>query len=127
MWLGHIQQEFQAVKADWPAHDLWEWLKKGYTLQNTAIRWATITSIDELTYATCKNMPEYRSKYYALKASIKEQNIYHHRRYIEDSDAQQSWSRVDSFQTGQLHFHKDAFLCDRVLPNALSVIVLLEN
>ncbi len=75
MSLGHIQQEFQAVKTDWLAHDLWEWLKKRYTLQNTASKWATITSIDELTYATCKNMAEYRSKYYALKASIKEQSI----------------------------------------------------
>ena len=25
--LGHIQQEFQAVKTDWLTHDLWEWLK----------------------------------------------------------------------------------------------------
>ena len=71
MGLGYIQQEFQAVKTDWAAHDLWEWLKKKYNLQNTASKWATITSIDELTYATCKNMAEYRSKYYALKASIK--------------------------------------------------------
>ena len=75
MCLGHIQQEFQAVKTDWLAHDLWEWLKKRYILQNTASKWATITSIDELTYATCKNMAKYRSKYYALKASIKEQSI----------------------------------------------------
>ncbi len=36
MCLGHIQQEFQAVITDWLAHDLWEWLKKRYTLQNTA-------------------------------------------------------------------------------------------
>lgn len=75
MCLSHIQQEFQAVKTDWLAHDLWEWLKKRCTLQNTASKWSTITSIDELTYATCKNMAEYRSKYYALKASIKEQII----------------------------------------------------
>ncbi len=75
MSLGHIQQEFQAVKTDWLAHDLWKWLKKRYTLQITAGKWATITSIDELTYATCKNMAEYRSKYYALKDSIKEQSI----------------------------------------------------
>ena len=75
MCFGHIQQEFQAVKIAWPAHNLWEWLKKRYTLQNTASKWATITSIDKLTYATFKNMAEYRSKYYTLKASIKEQNI----------------------------------------------------
>ena len=31
MCLTHIQQEFQAVKTDWLAHDLWEWLKKRYT------------------------------------------------------------------------------------------------
>ena len=35
MCLGHIQQEFQAVKTDWLAHNFWEWLKKRYTLQNT--------------------------------------------------------------------------------------------
>lgn len=75
MCLGHIQQEFQAVKTDWLAHELWEWLKKRYTLQNTASKWATITSVDELSYASCKNMAEYRSKYYALKASILEQKI----------------------------------------------------
>lgn len=75
MCLGHIQQEFQAVKTDWAAHNLWEWLKKMYTLQNTPSKWATIISIDELTYDTSKNMAEYRSKYYALKASIKAQSI----------------------------------------------------
>ena len=31
--------------------------------------------MNELTYATCKNIAEYRSKYYVLKASIKEQSI----------------------------------------------------
>lgn len=31
--------------------------------------------MDDLSYASCKNMAEYRSKYYALKASITEQSI----------------------------------------------------
>ena len=75
MCLGHIQQEFEAIKTEWVAHDLWEWLKKRYTLQNAAGKWATISSIDELSYASCKNMAEYRSKYYALKASVVEQKI----------------------------------------------------
>ena len=75
MCLGHIQQEFQALKTKWLAHKLWKWLKKRYTLQNTTSKWIIIVSIDELTYATCKNMAEYRSKYYTFKASIKEQNI----------------------------------------------------
>ena len=44
MCLGQIQQESQAVRADWAAHDLWEWLRKRYTLQNTASKWATIFS-----------------------------------------------------------------------------------
>ncbi len=34
-----------------------------------------MTSIDELTYSKCKNMEDYRSKYHALKVSIKEQSI----------------------------------------------------
>ncbi len=68
MCLGHIEQKFQTIKTDWSAQDFWEWWKKRYTLQNTASKWATITSIDELTYAMCKNMAEYRSKYYTLKA-----------------------------------------------------------
>ncbi len=67
MCLGHIQQEFQTVKTDWLPNNLWEWLKKRYPLQNIAIKWETIISIDELTYPTCKNMAEYRSKYYSLK------------------------------------------------------------
>ena len=75
MCAPHIQQEIQAVKTDWLAKDLWEWLKQRYTLQNTASKWATIVSMDDLSYANCKNMAEYRSKYYALKASIKEQSI----------------------------------------------------
>lgn len=44
MCLSHIQQEFQTVKDDWMAHDLWEWLTKRYTLQDTASQWATIIS-----------------------------------------------------------------------------------
>lgn len=75
MCLGHIQQKFQAIKIDWLAHDLWKWLKKRYTLQNTASKFATIISIDELTFATCKNIAKYQSKYYIFKASIKEQRI----------------------------------------------------
>ena len=75
MCLGHIQQEFQAVSTNWTAHALWEWLKKRYTLQNTASKWSTIISVDERFYASCKNMAEYRSKYYSLKASISEQKI----------------------------------------------------
>lgn len=75
MCAPHIQQEIQAVKTDWLAEDLWKWLKERYTLQNTASKWATIVSMDDLSYANCKNMAEYRSKYYALKASIKEQSI----------------------------------------------------
>lgn len=58
MCFGHIQQELQAVKTDWPAHDLLEWLKKRYTLQNTASNWATITSIDELTYCGGVGVPQ---------------------------------------------------------------------
>ncbi len=31
-YIGHIQQEFHTVKMDWLAYDLWEQLKKSYTL-----------------------------------------------------------------------------------------------
>lgn len=56
--------------SDLGAHDLWEWLNKRYTLQNTASKWATIISVDEISYASCKKMVKYLSEYYALKASI---------------------------------------------------------
>lgn len=46
-----------------------------YTFQNTVSKSVTITFIDELIYATCKNLAKYYSKYYAFKASIKDQNI----------------------------------------------------
>lgn len=36
MCLNHIQKDFQAIKTSWEAHNLWEWLKNRYTLQNTA-------------------------------------------------------------------------------------------
>lgn len=39
------------------------------------IKRATLISIDELYYANCKNMAEYHSKYYLLKANISEQKI----------------------------------------------------
>lgn len=50
-------------------------MKKRYILQNTASKWATFTFIDKLTYAICKNIAEYHSKYFTLKTSIKKQNI----------------------------------------------------
>lgn len=75
MCFSNIQQEFQVVKTDWLALDLWEFLERRYNLQNTPSKWAAITSIDKLTYATFKNMVEYHSMYYILKASIKEQRI----------------------------------------------------
>ncbi len=73
--LGHVQQEFQNVKTEWLAHDLLEWLKKRYNLQNTVSKWATITSIDELTCTSYKKKAEYRLKYYFFKASIKKNSI----------------------------------------------------
>lgn len=75
MCLGHIQQRFQAIKSDLEVHGLWQCMKKRYTLQNSASKRATIISIDELSYSTCKNMAEYHSKYYPLKANISEQKI----------------------------------------------------
>lgn len=50
-------------------------LKKRYIRQNNASKWANITSINKLIYATWINIAEYHSKYYAVKASIQEQNI----------------------------------------------------
>lgn len=35
---------------------------------------AIIIFTDKLTYVKCKNMAEYRSKYYTFKASLKEQS-----------------------------------------------------
>ncbi len=35
----------------------------------------TIISVNKLSYASCENIAEYWSKYYALKAKITEQNI----------------------------------------------------
>lgn len=62
-------------KTNWFAKDFQKWLKKRYILQNTANKQATIVSMDDLLYTNCKNMAEYRSKYYVLKANIIEQNI----------------------------------------------------
>lgn len=42
---------------------------------NTISQLATIFSIDKLAYAICKTMAEYHSKYYTLKASIKNEKI----------------------------------------------------
>ena len=56
MCLVHIQPESQAIKTDWVAHELREWLKKSYTLQNTASKWAATISVDELSYPSCKNV-----------------------------------------------------------------------
>lgn len=61
MFFGQIQQEFQGVRADRAAHDLREWLRKRYTLQNTASKWATIISVDNLSYASCKNVENPRA------------------------------------------------------------------
>ncbi len=49
--------------------------EKKYILQNTDSKWVTIVSIDDLSYTNYQNMIEYKSKYYILKASIKEQSI----------------------------------------------------
>lgn len=95
MCLGHFQQKLQAIKSDWEVHDLWQSLKRRYTLQNTASKWATIISVDELSYANRKNMAEYHSKYYPLKANISEQKI-----MIEDALKIQMLSNLGpSFKT----------------------------
>lgn len=75
MCLGHIKQKFQAVKTDWVTHEHWKWLKKRYNFQNTISKWAIIVSVNKLTYATRKNIAEYCSKYYIIRATIQEKNI----------------------------------------------------
>lgn len=50
-------------------------MNKRYTLWNTTSTYATIIFRERSSYANCKNMAKYLSKYYILKASIRGQNI----------------------------------------------------
>ena len=57
------------------SHNLWEFLNNRYTIQIIASKCVTITSIDEICYATWNNIAEYYSKYYSLTDGLKDQSI----------------------------------------------------
>ena len=64
MCITTISQKFDAVRKNWDTNDLWEWLKKRYTQQNIASKWIIIMNLENLFMRNCKNLDEYRFKYY---------------------------------------------------------------
>ena len=67
-----VQKEFLAVKnsTEWNPKDLWDWLKKRYTLQNFASKWNALDKLHAIRHSECKNVSEYMSRIKDIAAEI---------------------------------------------------------
>ena len=66
MCTGDVQQEFLAIKdiskkENWTPKELWDHLKRGYTLKNWSAKWIAFHRLEELDYSCCKSIEEYGS------------------------------------------------------------------
>lgn len=86
MCFDTVQKEFLTVKnsTEWNPKELWDWLKKHYTLQNFASKWSALNKLHAIRHIECKNVTKYMSrikdalaKIEDLKISISEAVIIH--------------------------------------------------
>ncbi len=86
MCFNTVQKEFLAGKnsTKWDPKELWDWLKKCYTLQNFVSKWSALDKLHAIRHNECKNVTEYMSgikdaiaEIEDLKISISEAAISH--------------------------------------------------
>lgn len=67
-----VQNEFLAIKPsnEWDPKELWDWLKKRYTLQDFASKWNALEKLHAIRHSQCKNVTEYMSRIKAVAAEI---------------------------------------------------------
>ncbi len=72
-----VQKEFLAVKTstEWNPKELWDWLKKRYTLQNFASKWNALDKLYAIRHSECKNIAEYISHIKDASAEIEDLKI----------------------------------------------------
>ena len=72
-----VQKEFLAVKnsTEWDPKELWDWLKKRYTLQNFASKWSALDKLHAIRHSECKNVTEYMSRIKDASAEIDDLRI----------------------------------------------------
>ena len=70
-----LQKEFLAVKisTEWDPKELWDWLKRRYTLQSFASRCSALHEIPGIQDSECKNVTEYMNR--IKDASVKSDNL----------------------------------------------------
>lgn len=55
--------------------ELWDWLKKRYTLQNFASNWNALDRLHAIRHCECKNVTEYMSRIKDASAEIEDLKI----------------------------------------------------
>ena len=72
-----VQKEFLAVKTsvEWDPKELWDWLKRRYTLQNFASKWSALDKLHGIRHSECKNVTEYMSRIKDASAEIEDLKI----------------------------------------------------
>ncbi len=72
-----VQKEFLAIKPpnEWDPKELWDWLKKRYTFQNSASKWNALGKLQTIRHSQCKNVTEYMSRLKDISAEIDDLKI----------------------------------------------------
>ena len=72
-----VQKEFLTVKSlvEWDPKELWDWLKRRYTLQNFTSKWSLLDKLYEIQHSEYKNVTEYISHIKDASAEIEDLKI----------------------------------------------------
>ncbi|MCJ1347562.1 hypothetical protein MMC31_005787 [Peltigera leucophlebia] len=72
-----VQKEFLAVKTStkWDPKELWDRLKKRYTLQNFALKWNALDKLHAIRHSECENVSENMSRIKDASAEIEDLKI----------------------------------------------------
>ncbi len=72
-----VQKEFLTVKTstEWNPKELWDWLKKRYTLQKFASKWNGLHKLHAIRHSEFKNVTEYISRIKDASAKIDDLKI----------------------------------------------------
>lgn len=72
-----VQKEFLAVKTstEWDPKELWDWLKKRYTLQNFASKCNALDKLHAIRHSECKNVTEYMNRIKDASTEIEDLKI----------------------------------------------------
>lgn len=119
-----VQQEFISKKnlESWNLKNLWDFLKKRYTLNNWVIKWVSFNKFEELSFQICKNVQKFESKLQEIKTELKNLEV-----IIEDAITLKALNFLEIFFSQYLVMINDNARQESELSNLDIFLKNLEN